>query len=84
MTEETDGARPQERPSPNLAARLVGVLLSPRSTFAAIVDRPRPFGALAATWSRAPPIASGWLYSTELGQQMLLGAADRQPWRRSA
>ncbi len=71
MTEEMDAARPEEGPSANLAARLVGVLLSPRSTFAAIVDRPRPFGALAATCLCAA-IASGWLYSTELGQQMVL------------
>ena len=71
MTEEMDAARPEEGPSPNLAARLVGVLLSPRSTFAAIVDRPRPFGALLVV-SLCAAIASGWLLSTELGQQMTL------------
>ena len=71
MTEEIDAARPEDGPSPNLAARLVGVLLSPRATFAAIVARPRPFGALAATCLCAA-IAAGWLSSTELGQQMIL------------
>ena len=71
MTEELDAARPEEGPSPNLAARLVGVLLSPRSTFAAIVDRPRPFGALLVVCLCAA-LANGWLASTELGQQMLL------------
>jgi hypothetical protein len=71
MTEEMDAARPQEGPSPGLASRLVGVLLSPRSTFAAIVDRPRPFGALLVVCLCAAT-ANGWLTSTELGQQMLL------------
>lgn len=71
MTEENDAARPEDGPSPHLAARLLGVLLSPRSTFAAIVDRPRPFGALAATCLCAA-VAAGWLSSTELGQQMIL------------
>lgn len=71
MTEEMDAARPEEGASPNLAARLVGVLLSPRSTFAAIVDRPRPFGALLVV-SLCAAIANGWLSSTELGQQMIL------------
>lgn len=71
MTEEMDAARPEDGPSPNLAARLVGVLLSPRSTFAAIVDRPRPFGALLVV-SLCAAIANGWLSSTELGQQMIL------------
>ena len=71
MTEEMDAARPEEGPSPNLASRLVGVLLSPRSTFAAIVDQPRPFGALLVV-SLCAAIANGWLLSTELGQQMVL------------
>ena len=71
MTEETDAARPEAAPSPGLLGRLFGVLLSPRATFAAIVDRPKPFGALAVVCLCAA-IASGWLYSTELGQQMIL------------
>ena len=71
MTEEIDAARPEDGPSPNLAARLFGVLLSPRSTFAAIVDRPRPFGALLGVCllAAAPGV---WLSSTELGKQLLL------------
>ncbi len=70
MTEEIDAARPEAEPSPNLVARLVGVLLSPRSTFAAIVRRPRPFGALAVVCLCAA-IGNGWLLSTERGQQMI-------------
>lgn len=71
MTEEIDAARPEDGPSPNLAARLIGVLLSPRSTFAAIVARPRPFGALLVVCllAAAPGV---WLSSTELGKQLLL------------
>ena len=71
MTEETDAALPESGPSPNLAARLVGVLLSPRATFAAIVDRPRPLGALLVVCllSAAPGF---WLSSTELGKQLIL------------
>ncbi len=71
MTEKSDAARPEGGPSPNVAARLFGVLLSPRSTFAAIVDRPRPFGALLVVCllSAVPGV---WLSSTELGKQLLL------------
>ncbi len=71
MTAETDDARPKAEPSPGLVARLFGVLVSPRSTFAAIVDQPRPFGALLVVCLcvAAPGI---WLSSTAFGQQLLL------------
>ena len=71
MTEEIDAARPEDGRSPNLAARLFGVLLSPRSTFAAIVARPRPFGALLVVCllAAAPGV---WLYSTDVGKQLVL------------
>ena len=71
MTEETDASRPEAGPSPNLAARLFGVLLSPRSTFAAIVARPRPLAALLVVCLGAG-VPGTWLSSTELGQQLLL------------
>ena len=47
------------------------MLLSPRATFAAIVERPRPFGALLAVCllSAAPAV---WLSNTELGKQLLI------------
>ena len=71
MTEEIEAARPEDGPSPNLAARLFGVLLSPRATFAAIVERPRAVGALLVVCllSATPGV---WLYSTDLGKQLLL------------
>ena len=71
MTEEIDAPRPDGEPSPNLAARLVGVLLSPRATFAAIVARPRPLGALLVV-SLCVAAANGWLVSTDFGRQMIL------------
>ena len=74
MTEDTDAPLSGDGSSPNLAARLLGVLLSPRATFAAIVARPRPLGALLVV-SLCVAAANGWLVSTELGRQMIL---DRQ------
>ena len=71
MTEETDAPPPETGPSPGLFSRLSGVLLTPRATFAAIVDRPRPFGALLAV-CLCVSAANGWLLSTERGQQMLI------------
>lgn len=73
MTDVTRGARqdPEAGPSPGLPGRLFGVILSPRATFAAVVDRPRPFGALLVV-ALCSAALNGWLLSTELGQQMLL------------
>ena len=71
MTEVTDAARPDTDPSPGLLARLLGVLVSPRATFAAIVDRPRPLAALLVVCLGAG-VPGTWLSSTELGQQLLL------------
>ena len=71
MTAEADAARPTGEPSPSLVARLFGVLVSPRSTFGAIVAQPRPFGALVVVCLCAAT-ANGWLLSTEVGQQAVL------------
>ena len=71
MTEVTDASRPEAGPSPNLAARLFGVLLSPRATFAAIIERPRPVGALLVVCLLSA-IPGVWLYSSDLGKQLLL------------
>ena len=38
---------PTGQPDPGLLSRIIGVLLSPRDTFAAVVARPRWFGAMA-------------------------------------
>ena len=71
MTEEIDAAPPGPATSPNLAARLFGVILSPRATFAAIVDRPRPFGALILV-ALVAAATNYWLLSTEFGQLAIL------------
>ena len=72
MTETDDGpARPAAARQPALASRLVGVLLTPRRTFGDVVRQPQWLGALAVvTLTMAG--ASGWLVSTEVGQQALL------------
>ena len=72
MTETDDGPiRPSATRQLGLVPRLVGVLLTPRRTFGDVVRQPRWLDALTvATLTMAS--ASGWLASTELGQQMLL------------
>ena len=47
MTEMT--AIPNETPGPGLAARLIGVLFSPRDAYTAVAARPRVLGALAVS-----------------------------------
>ena len=39
----------QNKPLPGLAARMIGVLFSPRETFAAIVAKPRWMGVMVVT-----------------------------------
>src|SRR6476659_841540 len=63
--------------SKSLPARLLGVLLSPRATYADIMARPRVFGALAVVVL----ITAGAVYtfmSTEAGQQAALEMQVRQ------
>ena len=72
MTETNDGvARPPATRQPGPVSRIVGVLLTPRRTFGDIVREPKWLGALmVVTLTMAG--ASGWLVSTEVGQQALL------------
>ena len=72
MTETVGGpARPPAARHPGLVSRLVGVLLTPRRTFGDVVHQPTWLGALmAVTLTMAG--ATGWLVSTEVGQQALL------------
>jgi len=57
----------QNKPSPGLAARLIGVLLSPKETFAAVVAKPRWLGVMVVTMV----MSSGAYY-------MILGSPDMQ------
>ena len=57
----------QNKPSPGLASRLIGVLLSPRETFAAIVAKPRWLGVMVVT-----------MIMTSAGYYLILSSTDMQ------
>ena len=63
--------RKWEDPLPNLILRLVGVVLSPRSTFAGVVGRPRVGGALLVV-CLCSAIGNALLLSTDVGREMVL------------
>lgn len=75
MTSPSSAAQPQ----PGLLSRIIGVIFSPKETFAAVVARPRWLGAVgvAVLISGAAQFA---LLSTDLGQELALeqqvGAAE--------
>lgn len=56
---------------PGLFARLMGVVLSPRETYAAIASRPRWLGALAVVLL-VTVAAQTWFVSTDVGQGLIL------------
>ena len=56
---------------PGLFARLVGVIVSPRATYAAVVARPRVLGALLVTIV-IMAVAEGIFFATPTGQEVLL------------
>ena len=57
----------QNKPLPGLAARIIGVLFSPRETFAAIVAKPRWLGVMVVT-----------LVMTSAAYYVILGSQDMQ------
>lgn len=57
----------QNKPSPGLAARLIGVLLSPKETFAAVVTKPRWLGVMVVT-----------MVMSSAAYYMILGSQDMQ------
>ena len=67
---ETTSAPPAVR-QPGLVARLIGVLFSPRETFAAVVARPRWLGAIAVAVVIIGA-AQFALLSTDVGKQLAL------------
>ena len=74
MTDLASPAAPAEATPKRLLSRIVGVIFSPRATYAAVAARPRWFGVLAFT---ALVVAGGFfiLLSTEVGKQ---AAFDQQ------
>ena len=72
MTETDNGpVRPPATRQPGLVSRLVGVLLTPRRTFGDVVRQPKWLGALSVV-ALTMAGATGWLVSTDVGQQALL------------
>jgi hypothetical protein len=68
----TDATTPSTAvPQPSLPARLIGVLFSPRDTFAAVVARPRWFGAIAVA-VLVMGVAQFALLSTDVGKDLVL------------
>jgi hypothetical protein len=67
---------PQSGPRLGLAARLVGVLLSPRETYADVAARPRVLGALLVTLVISTG-ATFWFQSTPTGQKAVIAQAER-------
>lgn len=59
------------RPAKGLAARVVGVLLSPRDTYAAVAAHPRALGVLVVTALLMAAVIYAFL-SSELGQRVAL------------
>src|SRR4051812_2369413 len=78
MTDVAEKIEPTPVPSAGLAARLIGVVFSPRDAYTAVVARPRALGALLVAALLIGP-AQGFFMSTEVGQNALieqqLGAA---------
>jgi hypothetical protein len=82
MTETVSaGAAPAA--SDNVVARLVGVILSPRATFARLVERPRWFGALVIVSLLTAGGQFAFL-STQVGQDAMLDQQVRQAERWSS
>lgn len=65
-TSPSTGAR-----EPGLFARLLGIIFSPRETYAAVVRRPRALGALAVTLVLLGAI-QGTFLSTDVGKEALM------------
>jgi hypothetical protein len=76
MTQTTTATSPATG-SKNLAARIVGVLLAPRATYADVAARPRVLGALVFVLAVIVAATFAFL-STEVGQQASLDNQVRQ------
>src|SRR5215471_11718863 len=68
MTDLASAAVPAEAPSKGLFARMVGVIFSPRATFADVAARPRSFAVLAIC-ILIIALSLFALFKTEVGQQ---------------
>src|SRR5215208_3285480 len=73
MTETTTAPQRSSDSSPGLLARLIGVIFSPRDTYAAVSSRPRALGALLAVGLVVVACQSVFM-STEVGREMVIDA----------
>jgi hypothetical protein len=76
MTELSTTAPVRAEPSKGLLARVIGVFVAPRATYADVAARPRWFGVLALC---TLVVAGGFfiLLSTDVGQQAVLDQQER-------
>ena len=58
-------------PAPNLLARIVGVITSPRETYASVAAQPRALGVLVVTLLVSAAVTF-WFQSSEAGQKAIL------------
>jgi len=73
---ETDVANSSGMVSKSLAARLLGVIVSPRATYADVAARPRALGAILVILLLAGASTFAFL-STEIGQNAMLDQIGR-------
>lgn len=74
MTQAAETSTPvatETAAGPGLISRLLGVLVSPRSAYAAVAARPRVLGALVVTLAITAGAQAGFL-STEVGKEALI------------
>jgi hypothetical protein len=71
MAEAAAAAPVAESRGPGLFARLIGVIFSPKETYAAVVARPRALGALLVTVV-VMATAQGLFFATPTGQEVLI------------
>jgi hypothetical protein len=71
MTETTTAPQQSSDRSPGLLARLIGVIFSPRDTYAAVSNRPRAIGALLAVGLVIVACQTIFM-STEVGREMII------------
>jgi hypothetical protein len=68
---------PAAAPDKGLLARAVGIVFSPRETFALVAARPRAFGMLAFTIIATAILTGGFMF-TATGQQAFLDMMERR------
>jgi hypothetical protein len=71
VTETTIAASSPATASPGLVSRLAGVILSPRTAYAAVAERPRVLGALLVSLTIVAG-AQTWFLTTDTGKEALI------------